>query len=78
MNKFKAFLASKDVTTHTVAVVFIAAISAFYAVPQFHTVVMSVYNAMPSTLQAIVVAAFALYAWYRDGSKPATNAPVGK
>ncbi len=70
MNKFKTFLSGYDVTTHTIAVFGLGAIAAFYEVPQFNTLVMSIYNPMPTALKSIVVAGFALYAWYRNGQKP--------
>lgn len=67
------YLKTRTITTHAIALIFLAAVAAFKAVPQFHDLVMSVYNLFPAVLQSIVVTAFALYAWYRDGGMSAAQ-----
>lgn len=71
MATLKAFLASHSITTHTVAAVFASLVLAYSAVPAFHDLVLHVYNAIPGKVQEVILAALGLYAWYRNGQKPA-------
>ena len=75
MENIKNWLASYNVTTHSVIVVLAFLIAGFYAVPPFHDLVVEVYNALPGWVEKVLLAAFALYAWYRKG-QPAAAAPV--
>lgn len=75
MNNIKAWLASYNITTHTVTVVVAFLIGGFYAVTPFHDLVIEIYKALPGWVEKVVLAAFALYAWYRKG-QPAADAPV--
>ncbi len=70
LEKIKTWFASHDITTHTVAVLFAIAMAAYTEVPQFHDLVLSVYNAIPLHGQNLIATALALYAWYRRGQNP--------
>lgn len=75
MNSIKTWLASYNITTHSVTVLAAFLFGAFYAVPQFHTLVIQIYNTLPGWVEEAVVTALALYAWYRKG-QPTSAAPI--
>lgn len=65
LEKFGAWMASHSITTHTIAALFAAAVLAYSQVQQFHDLVLSIYSHIPSGVQQFIVAALALYSWYR-------------
>jgi hypothetical protein len=67
MTKIEAFLAKYSITTHTLAAIFVFLCAAYAGVPQVHDLFLKAYSALPGGVQQVVVAAFALYAWYRNG-----------
>jgi hypothetical protein len=75
MNSIKNWLASYNITTHSVVVVLAFLTSGFYFVPPFHALVMEIYHALPGWAEKVVLAAVALYAWYRKG-QPEVVVPV--
>lgn len=75
MNSIKNWLASYNITTHSVTVVVVFLITGFYEVQPFHDLVMQIYNALPGWVESALLAAFGLYAWYRKG-EPTTATTV--
>ena len=63
----KQFFTKYTITTHSLAAAFAFLVAAYAAVPAFHALVVQVYNYFPALAQQIVMAAFGLYAWYRNG-----------
>jgi hypothetical protein len=72
-----AIISKYSTTTHSVAIVFASLVTAYAAVPAFHTFVLSIYNHVPACAQSAVLAALGLYAWYRNGESDAP-APAAK
>lgn len=66
--RIKKWLADHSITTHSVAVVFALATTAYFEVPQFHDLVFGAYGHLPQSLKAAVTAGIALYGWYRRGA----------
>jgi len=75
MSSIKNWLASYNITTHSVVVAIAFLTSGFYFVPPFHALVVELYHALPGWAEKVVVAAIALYAWYRKG-QPEAVVPV--
>jgi hypothetical protein len=69
LDKLKQFYATHKVSTHTIAVLFLAATAAYKEVPAFHDAVTAVYLHLPSKVQTVITTGLALYAWYRNGQK---------
>lgn len=67
MNFLTNFFKRYSVTTHTLTVSFATLFTLYDSVPQFHALVVNAYKAMPSWAEQLLVAAFAVYAWYRKG-----------
>lgn len=67
----QAWFLSKGGFTHVVAALFLAALAAFKAVPEFHQLVMNVYQALPAWLEDLAGTAVALYAWYHTAHSAA-------
>jgi len=75
MQALKKWLTSYNITTHSVTGAAVFLVGAFHAVPQFHALVIKAYKGMPGWEEEIVLAALAVYAWYRKGA-PSAAAPV--
>jgi hypothetical protein len=73
MNPIVAWFKNQKISTHTIAAVITSAIGAYYAVPQFHDLVNSVYSKLPSGVAAVVTTAVALYLHYRQSQKNGVN-----
>ena len=67
----QAWFLSKGGFTHVMALLFTGAMAAFAAVPQFHQLVMTVYQALPSWVEELAGTAIALYAWYHTSHSQA-------
>lgn len=65
--RIKKWLADHSITTHSVAAAFVTLSILYAQVPQFHDLVLSLYNAIPGKGQNVVATALAVYAWYRRG-----------
>lgn len=65
---FQAWLASKGGAAHIVAATYLGAVAAYAAVPAFHSVIDSAYNATPPWAHNLLLAAVGLVAWYKDNS----------
>lgn len=66
MNTIYEWYKKYSVGTHVIAaLVFLA--GAFSYVPEFHSLIMAMYAALPAGVKTGVVVALALYAWYRKG-----------
>lgn len=57
MNTIKAWLANKNVSAHTIAVVVAGAVGAYYQVPAFHALALQTWGAIPQTLREVATAA---------------------
>jgi hypothetical protein len=77
MNSFKNWLASYNITTHSVTAAAAFLIAAFYAVPPFHTLVIHAYQALPGWAEETATAIVALYAWYRKGEPTVSDSKLG-
>ena len=75
MSSIKNWLASYNITTHSVVVAIAFLTSGFYFVPPFHALVVELYHALPGWAEKVVLAAVALYGWYRKG-QPEVVVPV--
>lgn len=67
--KVQAFLASKSITTHSIAGVYVFLVGAYATVPAWKALVDSSYAALPTGVKEISLAAIGLIAWYRSGQK---------
>ena len=76
MEILKKFFGNYTMTAHSVAGVFALFSLAFVSVPQFHDLVMKLYNYFPAILKEIVGAALALYMWYRNNLQSVTTPSV--
>lgn len=75
-NNFKLWIASKGGASHIAAIIYIAAVAAYGAVPAFQTLVDNIYAVTPSWFHQLALAVVGLIAWYRNssGTSPAAFA----
>lgn len=76
MNKVKAFLASRSVTTHSLVVGFSTLVLLYSAVPAFQALVDGAYAATPSWFHKLAAAALGIWAFYQGSSNASKPAPV--
>ena len=69
--KLKAMMDDKTQLTHYVALAGTGLAAAYLGYSPFHDLVTSWYNAVPETVKVLIGTAGFLYAWYRNGQKPA-------
>lgn len=67
MQTIQGFLARYSITTHVIVASLASLVGAYYAVPQFHALVLAIYAAFPSWLETLVSTGLALYFYYRSG-----------
>lgn len=67
--KIKEFLASRSITTHSIATVFVFLVGAYAMVPAWKSLVDVVYALLPEAVKMTALAALGLIAWYRSGQK---------
>jgi hypothetical protein len=60
------WVASKGGYSHTVAIIFAGAVTAYAAVPAFAQLVNSVYAQTPAWFHQIALALVGLFAWYKN------------
>lgn len=65
VQQLKQWFQSKGGFAHVMAAIFTSLMVAYAAVPQFHTLVLQIHQALPAWLQELVTTALALYAWYK-------------
>jgi hypothetical protein len=73
MNTLKLFWSKYPITSHGLAVLFAMVLEAYAEVPQFHALVMQLYNAMPAHTQGIITCVIALILWYKNNRKQWTT-----
>lgn len=72
-NKIQTWFKSRDITTHTVAVVMAFLVAAYFQVPEFHDLVFGAYGHFPQWLKELITTGIALYIWYRKGKPSSTT-----
>ncbi len=77
MDAIKQWFASKGGYAHVCAAIFVGAMAAYAAVPQFHQLVNQIHDALPAYVQELATTALALWAWYKTTqSRAVTVAPA--
>ena len=69
MDTVKQWLASKNITTHTIVAAIATLVSLYAAVPEFRNLVMNAYSHTPTWVHEAATAAFAIYAFYHRSDK---------
>lgn len=69
MDKIKKFLASYNITTHSIVAFCGVMVLAFHNVPQFHDLVLAVWQHVPKGAKEAGEAIVAVVAWYWKGRK---------
>ena len=64
LDKFKAFLAKYNITTHSLVAASILLVACYNEVPEVHQLVQSIYGALPHHVQTLILALIAAIAWY--------------
>lgn len=67
MRSIQAFLGRYSITTHSIVALLGSLIGAYFAVPQFHALVLAAHAALPPWMQDTAGAAMALFLYYRSG-----------
>lgn len=73
MDAIKALVENKSKFTHYAAVGAAFLIAAYYQLPAFHDEVFKLYGYFPQWGKELISTGFVLYAWYRNGQKPAAQ-----
>ena len=78
MNSIKQWFASKGGYAHVFAAIFVGAMAAYAAVPQFHALVNQIHDALPAWIQELATTGLALWAWYKTTQSRAVTVASAK
>ena len=69
-NKLKAWAASKGGWAHVIGITYAVLVGAYAAVPQFHSLIISIWAYLPHWLIMTLAAVGPLVAWYKTTNYP--------